>query len=513
MEQVGRYRVTGELGRGSMGVVLAAEDPQLQRAVAIKLLNLEGGAREEGVQRFLREARAAAKLNHPNVVMIHEINEQGGQPYLVTELLTGGSLQQWVEGESEVSWREATRAIADACRGLAAAHAAGLVHRDIKPANLLLSGTNTVKVADFGLAKGPSESTLTAAGTVFGTPHYMSPEQWGSEPLTALTDVWSLGGTYYTLLTGEPPFGNKEPLQIMYACCSGKAPDPRNVRNDLPEGCTKIVQRAMAKELQDRYPSAAAMLEDLEELLHDPTLAGAGPLTARISNAPTLPNELAKVNRPAGELIGRRGLMIGAGIAAAAILGGGILAGVTWFATNDGWEDLIWSGKSFWRDFPGGNGETKWVLEDGILVGRGSTCMLRSAREDYGDFELQLTAMSEGGWGGIWLRSRERNGKREGVWVNISAGDLGGVHREYPVEPSGLFSDGVDIGRGTWETIRIEVKRKRILVKGADRLIAEITEDDASTEDQVPRKGEIVLVTEGPESTIRIREFKLREQK
>ncbi|MCA9147608.1 MAG: serine/threonine protein kinase, partial [Planctomycetales bacterium] len=172
----------------------------------------------EGVQRFLREARAAAKLNHPNVVMIHEINEEGGQPYLVTELLTGGSLQQWIEGESEVSWREATRAIADACRGLAAAHAVGLVHRDIKPANLLRSETNTVKVADFGLAKGPSESTLTAAGTVFGTPHYMSPEQWGSEPLTALTDVWSLGGTYYTLLTGEPPFGNKEPLQIMYAC-------------------------------------------------------------------------------------------------------------------------------------------------------------------------------------------------------------------------------------------------------------------------------------------------------
>src|SRR5262249_53573641 len=159
-------------------------------------------------------------------------------------------------------WPEATRALADACRGLAATHAAGLLHRDIKPGNLLRGRDGVVKVTDFGLAKYAVATghSLTTPGGVVGTPHYMAPEQCESKAVDARTDVYALGATYYALLTGHVPYAGAGPMEVMFAHCSGPVPDPRHVNPAVPEPCAAIVQKAMAKGPAARYAGPGEML-------------------------------------------------------------------------------------------------------------------------------------------------------------------------------------------------------------------------------------------------------------
>jgi serine/threonine protein kinase len=201
-QRLGKYEITGKLGQGGMGVVYEGQDTLLKRPVAVKLLPEAVAANPEALKRFLHEAQAAARLNHPNVVAIHEADQWQGTVYLVLELVRGESAEQALQTRGPLPWREATRILADVCRGLAAAHAAGLVHRDIKPGNILLAADGAVKLADFGLAKpvdhnGPA---LTGPGLAIGTPHFMSPEQCRSAPLDPRSDLYSLGATYYALL-------------------------------------------------------------------------------------------------------------------------------------------------------------------------------------------------------------------------------------------------------------------------------------------------------------------------
>jgi WD40 repeat protein len=302
--------VVGELGRGGMGVVYEAEDPLLERRVALKLLAPALADCPAAAQRFVREARAAARLGHPNVVAVHEVGDHGGTPYLVMELVPGGSAQALLDARGRLGWREATRLAADACRGLAAAHAAGLIHRDLKPSNLMLGRDGAVKLADFGLAKALDQATLSPATDrqVLGTPHYMSPEQCRSEPLDARGDVYALGATYYALLTGAPPFTEGSALAVMFAQCARPLPDPRAACPDIPEPCAAVLSRAMAKEPSQRYPSAAALLADLEALL-----AGGAPA----SPAETLPRP-----RVAPPRLGRRAALAAGGAAVLSLLGG-----------------------------------------------------------------------------------------------------------------------------------------------------------------------------------------------
>jgi serine/threonine protein kinase len=276
--QVGKYLLLGRLGQGGMGVVYEALDTLLQRRVALKLLPESVSADPTRLRRFLREARAAARLSHPNVVAVHEVDPCGGTLFLVMELLRGGSVQDLLRARGPLPWREATRLTADACRGLAAAHAAGLIHRDIKPANLLLSEDGVVKLADFGLARAGAAAgtSLTGTGDIVGTPLFMSPEQCQAQPLDPRTDIYSLGATYFTLLVGRPPYAADVPLEVMYAHCAGPTPDPCSGRPDLPESCAAVVRRALAKRRDRRYPTAAALLADLEALLARPD-AGPAP--------------------------------------------------------------------------------------------------------------------------------------------------------------------------------------------------------------------------------------------
>jgi urea transport system substrate-binding protein len=263
---LGKYQITEFLGSGAMGVVYKAHDATIERDVAIKILPRALSAHQTTLQRFLAEAKAAGKLSHPNVVTIHEIAHEAETHYIVMEVVSGGCIADRLERQGSFSVLEATQIISDACNGLTAAHAVGLIHRDVKPANLLRAQDGTVKVADFGLAKGAVDSSLqlTQAGQVVGTPYFMSPEQCESRTGDHRSDIYSLGATYYSLLSGENPYdGAGSTVQVMYAHCHSEIPDPRKLNRAIPDACAAIIARAMAKQPEDRYQSAEAMLADL----------------------------------------------------------------------------------------------------------------------------------------------------------------------------------------------------------------------------------------------------------
>jgi ABC-type branched-subunit amino acid transport system substrate-binding protein/tRNA A-37 threonylcarbamoyl transferase component Bud32 len=253
-----------------MGVVLKARDPLIERDVAIKVIADHLAADATALGRFLAEAKAAGKITHPNVVAIYEICQQTGMTYLVLEYVPGGSLEDRLLERRALPALEATQALIDACKGVGAAHAAGLIHRDIKPANFMRAADGSIKIADFGLAKarGGSSREFTQTGMVVGTPLYMSPEQCEAKALDQRSDIYSLGATYYHLLTGESPFHFSESVpQLMYAHCHSPLPDPRSVNPAIPQACARIIAFAMAKAPTDRYQSTAAMLADLQAVL------------------------------------------------------------------------------------------------------------------------------------------------------------------------------------------------------------------------------------------------------
>jgi ABC-type branched-subunit amino acid transport system substrate-binding protein/tRNA A-37 threonylcarbamoyl transferase component Bud32 len=316
---LGKYPVTGVLGAGGMGVVLKARDPLIERDVAIKVLADSLAANEAARGRFLAEARAAGRINHPNVVAIYEICQEGALTYLVLEYVPGGSLEDRLAERRALPVEEATRAIIDACKGVGAAHAVGLVHRDIKPGNFMRAVDGSIKVTDFGLAKSADGTgrEFTQAGTVMGTPLYMSPEQCEARALDARSDVYSLGATYYTLLTARRPFHTSQTVpQLMYAHCHAPAPDPRADNPAVPPSCARVVARAMAKDPADRYQSAAEMLADLQAVLAELT-GGAATMLAQTAAPPAPP--------PRGP--SRRQVVLAAG---GLLAGGGLAAWLAW---------------------------------------------------------------------------------------------------------------------------------------------------------------------------------------
>ncbi|WP_298863446.1 serine/threonine-protein kinase, partial [uncultured Gimesia sp.] len=267
---LGKYQITGLLGQGGMGVVYQAHDSTIERDVAVKLLPAELASDKSVLDRFLAEAKAAGRLAHPHVVSIHEIGQHDEIYFIVMELMPGGSADDHLEKIGSYSPREATQVIADACEGLGVAHSSGLIHRDIKPANLLQSKHGTIKVADFGLAKGVIKQSqqLTQDGQLLGTPYFMSPEQCASKPVDNRSDIYSMGGTYYTLLTGEHPYDSAGSIvQIMYAHCHSEVLDPRDINSEIPEQCAEIIKKAMAKNPDDRYQTAEEMLIDLKAII------------------------------------------------------------------------------------------------------------------------------------------------------------------------------------------------------------------------------------------------------
>lgn len=285
LNRVGRYTLLGELGRGGMGVVYRAWDPQLDRAVALKMLLWGGVAGEVRRKRFVREAQAIARLEHPAIVRIYDTGVRQGCPFYTMDFVAGETLQQRLEHEGSLSPTEALRIIAVIARALHHAHERGIVHRDIKPANILLEEGRNPRLSDFGIAQlGEGEGDLTQTGQVVGTPAYMAPEQALGLPGTIgpQADVYALGAVLYHLLTGKLPFERAGHLQPALRSTL-EAPSPRLVKETLPGDVVLLCRKAMAPAPSDRYPSALALAEDAERFLRgEPVLASTPTLVRRL---------------------------------------------------------------------------------------------------------------------------------------------------------------------------------------------------------------------------------------
>jgi serine/threonine-protein kinase len=264
----GKYELLAEIGRGGMGVVYKARQKDLDRVVAVKMILSSHLASAEHVDRFHAEARAAASLHHPHVVGIFEAGEIHGQHYFAMQYVAGPSLAQLTQ-KGPLKAEEAARLVAAVARAVHHLHAQGIVHRDLKPSNILLDEHGQPYVTDFGLVKMLGESHQTGTGVILGTPSYMSPEQAAGQAdrVGPLSDVYSLGAILYELLTGRTPFRGATPLDVLVQVLESEAPPPRRLNPAVPHGLEMICLRCLENTPPERYPSAAALAEDLERFL------------------------------------------------------------------------------------------------------------------------------------------------------------------------------------------------------------------------------------------------------
>src|SRR5262249_55650466 len=264
IQTVGRYEITGELGRGAMGVVYKAMDPTIGRTVALKTMRLDvhGLDAQEMVRRFQNEARAAGVLNHPNIVTIYDAGEHEGIFYIAMEFIEGTTLHELLAEKRVLPTEEVVQLARQICRGLDYAHSNGIVHRDVKPANIMITANGTVKIMDFGIAKAGGQVTNT--GQVLGTPNYMAPEQVKGRPLDGRSDLFSLGVILYEMLTGEKPFVGQNVTTIIYKIVNETPITPRDLDVTVHPGLSAIVTKALAKAPDDRYQSGAELVRDLE---------------------------------------------------------------------------------------------------------------------------------------------------------------------------------------------------------------------------------------------------------
>ncbi|MFO7973296.1 MAG: serine/threonine-protein kinase [Candidatus Hydrogenedentota bacterium] len=288
---VGNYQILRELGRGGMGVVYLAKDRVLQRRVAVKVLPEHLAEDAVFVKRFLREARAAARLTHPNLVIIHAVGQHEGSYFIEMELVRGWTLAEIIETQGRFGIRHALNITRQAAEALAAAHENGIIHRDIKPQNIAVNAAGRVKVMDFGLAKAVKATTqLTSDGLMLGTPLYMSPEQCQGSAVDARSDIYSLGVTLFEMLAGRSAYdATTPPLSLMYQIVHEPFPNVRDVIADVPAGTAAIVAKMTAKNAEERYASAEEVAREcaaeLEKVLR--SSAGVGQREANLFEKPS----------------------------------------------------------------------------------------------------------------------------------------------------------------------------------------------------------------------------------
>jgi eukaryotic-like serine/threonine-protein kinase len=272
-ETIGRYKIRRELGRGMMGVVYEAHDPSLNRPLALKVVRLlfaiTDAEKESFERRFLSEARIAARLSHPGLVVVHDIGRdpETGILYIALERLQGKTLAEMTADGTRLPWRQALEITARAAEALDYAHGQGVVHRDIKPANVMVLPTGEPKIMDFGLAKHEAGHELTAAGQFVGTPLFMAPEQVLGHKVDGRTDLFSLGSVLYTLLTGTRAFAADSVHRIMSRVAHQDPRPVTEVAPGVPPILDDVLLRAMAKDPSDRYPTGKAFADDLEDVL------------------------------------------------------------------------------------------------------------------------------------------------------------------------------------------------------------------------------------------------------
>ncbi len=258
---VGRYRVGRSLGQGGMATVHLARDDRLGRDVAIKRLSEAMSGDEIFRERFMREARTAAGLSHPNIVAVFDVGEEEGIPFIVMECVEGRTLAELLAQSGPLDPDRAVDLVLQACAGLEHAHEAGLVHRDIKPQNLLVRADDTLKIVDFGIARPVDGTQLTLAGTILGTAAYLAPEQALGERVTSAADLYSLGAVTYELLSGRPPYTFESLAELPVKQREGLPPPIDGVSQELQD----VVRRCLAPDPADRPPSAAGLAHELAQ--------------------------------------------------------------------------------------------------------------------------------------------------------------------------------------------------------------------------------------------------------
>jgi len=306
-KRIGKYTIIGEIGRGAMGVVYKAVDPVIGRTVAIKTIRFDvytqPELREEAQQRFLREARSAGNLSHPNIVTIYDVGEDEGMAYIAMEYIEGQSLEAHLASKKKYSLEESVRLILEVADGLDHAHRKGIVHRDVKPGNILIDADGRPRIVDFGIAR-VTASTLTHTSVLLGTPSYMSPEQVAGQKVDQRSDIFALGVILYEMLTMGKPFGGDTLTTVIYKIMNTNPPPMRTFDSQLPESLEPIVQKALAKNPEVRYKDCQEFIEDLKQYL-SPEVAVTMAIPGRTGFAP----KKKDVSKPL-QVPSRRPLMI-----------------------------------------------------------------------------------------------------------------------------------------------------------------------------------------------------------
>ena len=325
----GRYEVIERAGAGGMAEVYRARDELLGREVAVKVLSERFSQDRAFVERFRREAQAVANLNHPNIVSLYDFGSDNSTYYIVMEYIDGRALEDIVRDDGPLLPERAAEIAGDVARALQRAHKAGLIHRDIKPSNIMMTSSGEVKVTDFGIVRALSndgEQTMTQAGMVIGTAAYLSPEQAQGKTLDARSDIYSLGVVLFEMLTGGAPFKGDTPLSVAYKHVREDAPPPSSINPDVPGGLDAIVMKAMSKNPDNRYGSAAEMAEDLDRFraghkVHATPLLATGASTTVVS-APRGGTEVLPADEPLEPRAGSRraGLYVAAALVGLALV-------------------------------------------------------------------------------------------------------------------------------------------------------------------------------------------------
>lgn len=341
----GRYEIHRRLARGGMAQVYLARDRSLDRPVAIKELVPEFATDPSFVERFRREAQAAANLAHPNIVGVYDWGTQDGTYFIVMEYIDGPSLSQVIRRDGPLHPRRAAELAGEVAGALGFAHSRGVVHRDVKPGNVLLTGSGQSKVTDFGIARAMSspDEDLTQAGSVMGTATYFSPEQAQGLPVDPRSDLYSLGVVLYEMVTGRAPFAGDTPLAIAYKHVQDQPAAPSTIISDLPRGMDAIIMKLLSKRPDDRYASAEELRMDLRRFLHGETTnaeralavatgavagAAAGTAVAATAVQPAVEGYVAEASEEEGH--SRTGLFLGAMVVLLALVAGGLF----WWANG-----------------------------------------------------------------------------------------------------------------------------------------------------------------------------------
>lgn len=303
---VSHYRIVEKLGEGGMGVVCRAEDTKLHRPVALKFLHPELTRDDEARTRFMHEAQAAAALDHPSICTIYEIDEHEGQSFIAMELIAGEGLKERI-GRGPLPIDEAVTLAIEIGEGLAEAHAGGIVHRDIKPGNIMLTARGQAKTLDFGLARLGSQSNVTRVDTTLGTAAYMSPEQASAKAVDRRTDIWSLGVVLYEMIAGARPFAGEYEAAVTHAILNDEPEPLTSRRSNVPMELERIVKKALAKNVAERYQHVEDMLVDLRALRASsaPLQGGHRSAASRLKSTPAMVSALVVIAVVVGTLIVR----------------------------------------------------------------------------------------------------------------------------------------------------------------------------------------------------------------